>query len=103
VAAVLADLAVRSGVAGVARTLVVVAVVAGLLASGRIAGLEAACVVCADLSDPADRSKSRSTPVREAVCTGGDWPFDGWAAANTSRRRALNARRRVCGPVGVRR
>jgi hypothetical protein len=41
--------------------------------------------------------------VLDAVCAGGDWPFDGWAAANTSRRRALDARQRVCGPVGVRR
>jgi hypothetical protein len=38
-----------------------------------------------------------------AACAGGDWPFDGWAAANTSRRRATDARQRVCGPVGVRR
>ena len=43
------------------------------------------------------------TAVLEAVCAGRDWPFDGWAAANTSRRRAMDARQRVCGPVGVRR
>ena len=43
------------------------------------------------------------TAVVEAVCRGEDWPFDGWAAANTSRRRAMDARQRVCGPVGVRR
>lgn len=43
------------------------------------------------------------TAVLGAVCAGEDWPFDGWAAANTSRRRAEGARRRVCGPVGVRR
>ena len=43
------------------------------------------------------------TAVLEAVCAGGDWPFEGWAAANTSRRRAMDARQRVCGPVGVRR
>ncbi|MDP1805285.1 MAG: hypothetical protein Q8K72_08980, partial [Acidimicrobiales bacterium] len=49
VAAVLADLAVRSGVAGAAGTLLVVAVVASLLASRRVPGLEAACVVGAAL------------------------------------------------------
>ena len=49
VAAVLTDLAVRSGVAGVAGTLLVVAVVAGVLASGRVAGLQAAGVVAAAL------------------------------------------------------
>ena len=43
------------------------------------------------------------TAVLAAVCAGDDWPFDGWAAANTSRRRAMDARQRVCGPVGVRR
>ena len=43
------------------------------------------------------------TAVLEAACAGGDWPYDGWAAANTSRRRAMDARQRVCGPVGVRR
>ena len=43
------------------------------------------------------------TAVVQAVCTGEDWPFDGWAAANTSRWRAMDARQRVCGPVGVRR
>lgn len=43
------------------------------------------------------------TAVLEAVCAGDDRPFDGWAAANTSRRRATDARQRVCGPVGVRR
>ncbi|HET7721672.1 MAG TPA: hypothetical protein VFK43_17005, partial [Acidimicrobiales bacterium] len=45
VAAVLTDLAVRSGGAGVAGTLLVIAVVAGVLASGRVASVEAACVV----------------------------------------------------------
>ncbi|MGH9265598.1 MAG: DUF4153 domain-containing protein [Acidimicrobiales bacterium] len=45
VAAVLTDLAVRSGVAGLAGSLLVVAVVAGVLASGRVASVEAACVV----------------------------------------------------------
>jgi hypothetical protein len=43
------------------------------------------------------------TAVLEAVCAGDDWPFDGWAAANTSRWRAGDARQRVCGPGGVRR
>ncbi|HWI04235.1 MAG TPA: DUF4173 domain-containing protein [Acidimicrobiales bacterium] len=43
------------------------------------------------------------TAVLEAICAGDEWPFDGWAAANTSRRRATDARQRVCGPVGVRR
>ncbi|MDP1807279.1 MAG: DUF4173 domain-containing protein [Acidimicrobiales bacterium] len=43
------------------------------------------------------------TAVLDAVCAGEDWPFDGWAAANTSRWRAADARQRVCGPVGVRR
>ena len=47
VAAVLTDLAVRSGVAGLAGSLLVVAVVAGVLASGRVAGVEAACVLAA--------------------------------------------------------
>ena len=41
--------------------------------------------------------------VRAAACEAEDWPYDGWAAANTSRRRATDARQRVCGPVGVRR
>jgi hypothetical protein len=45
VAAALTDLTVRSGVVGLAGTLLVVAVVAGVLASGRVAGVEAACVV----------------------------------------------------------
>ena len=49
VAAVLADLAVRSGVAGVAGTLLVIAVVAGVLASGRATNVEAACVIGAAL------------------------------------------------------
>ena len=47
VAAVLTDLAVRSGVAGLAGSLLVMAVVAGVLASGRVTGVEAACVVAA--------------------------------------------------------
>jgi len=47
VAAVLTDLALRSGVAGVAGTLLVVAVVAAVLASGRVAGVQAAGVVAA--------------------------------------------------------
>ena len=47
VAAVLTDLAVRSGVVGLAGSLLVVAVVAGVLANGRVAGVEAACVVAA--------------------------------------------------------
>lgn len=47
--------------------------------------------------------KPERTAVLEAVCAGDDWPYDGWAAANTSRRRATDARQRVCGPVGVRR
>ncbi len=45
VAAVFTDLAVRSGVAGLAGSLLVVAVVAGVLASGRVDSVEAACVV----------------------------------------------------------
>jgi hypothetical protein len=48
VAAVLTDLAVRSGVAGVAGAVLVAAVVAGVLASGRLAG-QAAGVVAAAL------------------------------------------------------
>ena len=45
VAAALTDLAVRSGVVGLAGSLLVVAVVAGVILSGRVAGVEAACVV----------------------------------------------------------
>ena len=45
VAAVLTDLAVRSGVVGVAGTLLVVAVAAGVVVGGRIAGAQAAGVV----------------------------------------------------------
>lgn len=41
--------------------------------------------------------------VLAAACADGDWPFDGWAAANGSRRRAMDARRQVCRPEGVRR
>jgi hypothetical protein len=41
--------------------------------------------------------------VLAAVCDSAHPEFTGWAAANTSRRRAADARRRVCGPVGVRR
>ena len=47
IAAALTDLAVRSGVSGLGGTLLVVAVVAGVLASGRVAGLEASAVVAA--------------------------------------------------------
>jgi hypothetical protein len=41
--------------------------------------------------------------VVAAVCDRYDPPFDGWAAVNTSRRRATDARRQVCRPEGVRR
>ncbi len=41
--------------------------------------------------------------VLAAVCDAYEAPFDGWAAANTSRRRAMDARRQVCRPVGIRR
>ncbi|MGI8807751.1 MAG: DUF4153 domain-containing protein [Acidimicrobiales bacterium] len=47
VAAVLTDLAVRSGVTGVAGSLLVLAVVVGVLASGRVVGAQAAGVVAA--------------------------------------------------------
>jgi hypothetical protein len=66
----------------------------------------------AELSDDAVPALVRALPrlpeperaaVLAAACDDGDWPFDGWAAANTSRRRATDARQRVCGPGGVRR
>jgi hypothetical protein len=66
----------------------------------------------AELSDDAVPALVRALPrlpepertaVLAAACDDGDWPFDGWAAANTSRWRATDARQRVCGPVGVRR
>ena len=66
----------------------------------------------AELSDDAVPALVRALPrlaeperaeVLAAACEGEDWPYDGWAAANTSRRRAIDARQRVCGPVGVRR
>ncbi|HET7720873.1 MAG TPA: DUF4173 domain-containing protein, partial [Acidimicrobiales bacterium] len=66
----------------------------------------------AELSDDAVPALVKALPrlaeperaeVLGAACEGPDWPFDGWAAANTSRRRATDARQRVCGPVGVRR
>ena len=47
VAAVLTDLAVRSGVIGVGGTLLVVAVVTGVLASGRVHGAQAGALVAA--------------------------------------------------------
>lgn len=65
-----------------------------------------------ELSDDAVPALVRALPrlaepersaVLAAACAGGHSPFHGWAAANTSRRRATDARRRVCGPVGVRR
>ncbi len=43
------------------------------------------------------------TQVVAAVCDGTEPSFDGWAAANTSRRRAMDARRQVCRPGGIRR
>ncbi len=43
------------------------------------------------------------TQVLAAVCDAYRPAFDGWAAANTSRRRATDARRQVCRPEGVRR
>jgi hypothetical protein len=51
-----------------------------------------------DLPEPARRE------VLASVCAGVPPPAGrGWAAANTSRRRAIDARRQVCRPVGVRR
>jgi hypothetical protein len=41
--------------------------------------------------------------VLAAACRRSELPFDGWAAANTSRRRAMDARRQVCRPGVVRR
>jgi hypothetical protein len=38
----------------------------------------------------------------DAVCAGSEPPFEGWAAANTSRRRAMDARRQVCRSSAVR-
>jgi len=43
------------------------------------------------------------TEVVAAVCDAPQPEFTGWAATNTSRRRAADARRRVCQPVGLRR
>lgn len=69
-------------------------------------------VYLAELSDdavPALVGALPRLPAREravvlaAACAGEESPFDGWAAANTARRRAMDARQRVCGPVGVRR
>ena len=66
----------------------------------------------AELSDDAVPALVKALPrlpeperaeVLAAACEDGDWPFGGWAAANTSRWRATDARQRVCGPVGVRR
>jgi len=59
----------------------------------------------AELSDDAVPELVRALPrlpeparseVLAAVCAGPESPFDGWAAANTSRRRAMDARRQVC-------
>ena len=41
--------------------------------------------------------------VLAAVCDPSPEPDGGWAATNTARRRAVDARRQVCRPVGVRR
>jgi hypothetical protein len=41
--------------------------------------------------------------VVAAVCDADQAAFDGWAAANTARRRATDARRQVCRPGGIRR
>ena len=66
----------------------------------------------AELSDDAVPALVRALPrlqeperfaVLDAACAGEGSSFDGWAAANTSRRRAMDARRQVCRPVGVRR
>lgn len=66
----------------------------------------------AELSDDAVPALVRALPqlpeperaaVLAAACADEGWPFDGWAAASTSRRRAMDARQRVCAPVGVRR
>ena len=66
----------------------------------------------AELSDDAVPALVRALPrlpeaeraaVLAAACRGSDLPFDGWAAANTSRRRATDARRQVCRPGVVRR
>jgi hypothetical protein len=62
-------------------------------------------IYLADLSDDAVPALVRALPrlpeparaeVLAAVCDVGMSPFDGWAAANTSRRRATDARRQVC-------
>ncbi|MDQ4089823.1 MAG: hypothetical protein M3163_05920, partial [Actinomycetota bacterium] len=45
VAAVLTDLAVRSNIVGLAGSLLVIAVVAGVLAGGRVRSVEPACVI----------------------------------------------------------
>ena len=66
----------------------------------------------AELSDDAVPALVRALPdlpepargeVLASVCGGVPPTDDGWAAANTSRRRAIDARRQVCRPVGVRR
>ncbi len=66
----------------------------------------------AELSDDAVPDLVRALPrlpdparaqVLAAVCDGIEPPFAGWAAANTSRWRAADARQQVCRPSGVRR
>ena len=65
-----------------------------------------------ELSDDAVPELVRALPrlgepdrasVLATVCAGDQSPYDGWAAANASRRRAMDARRQVCRPEGVRR
>ncbi len=66
----------------------------------------------AELSDDAVPQLVRALPrlpeparteVLASVCAGRETDFEGWAAANTSRRRALDARRQVCRPSAVKR
>jgi len=64
----------------------------------------------AELSDDAVPDLVRALPrlpeparteVLESICAGREPAFDGWAAANASRRRAMDARRQVCAPSAV--
>jgi hypothetical protein len=66
----------------------------------------------AELSDDAVPELVRALPrlleparteVLASVCAGRETELVGWAAANMSRRRALDARRQVCRPFAVER
>jgi hypothetical protein len=65
---------------------------------GYLAGLSDDAVPALVGALPRLREPARGQ-VLAAVCAGSDAPSTGWAAANTSRRRAAEARRRVCAPA----